>query len=101
MKSPSLFWKQQREAKQSTLGSDFMKIPFVVDFEQFRFVLDGALQRKSDKEKGGRPSYDSVLMFRILVLQELYQLSDDEMEFQLYDRLSFQKFVGIRDEPRI
>lgn len=101
MKSPSLFWKQQREAKQSTLGSDFMKIPYVVDFEQFRFVLDGALQRKNDKEKGGRPPYDSVLMFRILVLQELYQLSDDEMEFQLYDRLSFQKFVGIRDGDRI
>ena len=31
MKSPSFFWKQQRDAKQSTLGSDFMKIPLVVD----------------------------------------------------------------------
>lgn len=101
MKTPSLFWKQQREAKQSTLGSDFMKIPLVVDFEQFRFVLDGALQRKNDREKGGRPPYDCVLMFRILVLQELYQLSDEEMEFQLYDRSSFQKFVGIRDGDKI
>ena len=97
MKHPSLFWKQERQEKCKILGSDFMKIPSVVDFEQFRSVLDVALHRKNDKEKGGRPPYDCVWMFRILVLQELYQLSDNEMEFQIYDRLSFQKFVGIRD----
>lgn len=97
MKPPSLFWKQHREAKRETLGSDFFKIRTVVDFEQFRPLLDEALQRKNDKEKGGRPPYDCVLMLRILVLQELYQLSDDEMEFQIYDRSSFQQFVGIRD----
>jgi IS5 family transposase len=97
MKTPSLFWKQQREAKRENLGPDFFKIRTVIDFEQFRPILDEALQRKNDKEKGGRPPYDCVLMFRILVLQELYQLSDDEMEFQIYDRSSFQQFVGIRD----
>lgn len=59
------------------------------------------MSRQNDKVKGGRPPYDCVLMFRVLVLQELYQLSDDEMEFQLYDRLSFQKFVGIRDGDKI
>ena len=55
MKNPSLFWKQQRETKQSTLGSDFMKIPLVVDFEQFRFVLDGAMQRKNSRKRADVP----------------------------------------------
>lgn len=47
------------------------------------------------KGKGGRPPYDPVLMFKIVFLQKLYNLSDDEMEYQLLDRISFQKFVGL------
>jgi IS5 family transposase len=101
MKNLSLFWKQQRDAKHSALGSDFSKIDTVVDFEQFRPILDSALGRPKNKGQGGRPAFDSVMMLRILVFQELYQLSDDEMEFQLYDRSSFQKFVGIRDGDSI
>jgi len=45
--------------------------------------------------KGGRPPYDAVLMFRVLVLQTLYTLSDDQTEYQLRDRLSFMRFVGL------
>lgn len=66
----------------------------VVDFELFRPELDAALSR-SDRAKGGRPPYDPVLMFRILVLQTLYTLSDDQAEYQLRDRLSFMRFAGL------
>ena len=66
----------------------------VVDFELFRAELEAALQR-SDRSKGGRPPYDAVLMFRVLVLQTLYTLSDDQTEYQLRDRLSFMRFVGL------
>ena len=45
--------------------------------------------------KGGRPPYDAVLMFKVLVLQTLYTLSDDQTEYQLRDRLSFMRFVGL------
>lgn len=62
-----------------------------VNFEIFREKLE-ELCRFSCK---GRPHYDVVQMFKVLVLQTLYCLSDEEMEFQLYDRLSFQRFVGI------
>jgi IS5 family transposase len=44
---------------------------------------------------GGRPLYDAVLMFKVLVLQALYGLSDEQAEFQLGDRLSFMRFVGL------
>jgi IS5 family transposase len=57
-------------------------------------VLDGALPR-SAREKGGRPPYDAVLMFRVLVLQALYNLSDEQTEYQILDRLSFMRFLGL------
>jgi IS5 family transposase len=66
----------------------------VVDFEFFRPVLDAALARP-DRSGGGRPPYDAVLMFRILVLQALYSLPDERTEFQLRNRLSFMRFVGL------
>jgi IS5 family transposase len=49
----------------------------------------------SDGSKGGRPAYDPVMMFRIMVLQALYALSDDQAEFQIQDRLSFMRFLGL------
>ena len=68
--------------------------PRSIDFEGFRGDLEAALSR-SDRAKGGRPPYDAVLMFKVLVLQTLYTLSDDQTEYQLKDRLSFMRFVGL------
>ncbi len=65
-----------------------------IDFEHFRLVLSKHCQ--GDKEsKAGRPPYDLVKMLKITILQALYNLSDDEMEFQLHDRISFMRFCGI------
>ena len=60
----------------------------------FRKPLAQALKR-SDGAKGGRPPYDPVLMFKILVLQELYNLSDDQAGFMIQDRLSLICFLGL------
>ncbi len=60
----------------------------------FRTDLEMVLAR-SDRSKGGRPPYDPALMFKVLVLQTLYTLSDDQSEYQLKDRLSFMRFVGL------
>ena len=65
-----------------------------MDFELFQPELEAALAR-SDRSRGGRPPYDAVLMFKVLVLQTLYTLSDDQTEYQLRDRLSFMRFVGL------
>jgi IS5 family transposase len=48
-------------------------------------------------EKGGRPNYDVILMFKILILQQWYGLSDLEIERQVADRLSFMAFLGFPD----
>ena len=78
----------------SAAGDPLERLASVVDFELFRPELDAALGR-SDRARGGRPPYDAVLMFRILMLQTLYTLSDDQTEYQLRDRLSFMRFVGL------
>lgn len=75
-------------------GDPLVRLAAVVDFELFRGELERALMR-SDRAKGGRPPYDAVVMFRLLVLQTLYTLSDEQAEYQVRDRLSFTRFVGL------
>src|SRR3954471_20628691 len=84
----------ERYATLSAAGDPLQRLASVVDFEAFRPVLDTALAR-SDRGKGGRPPYDAVLMLKVLVLQALYSLSDEQAEFQLRDRLSFMRFVRL------
>ena len=94
MAQPGLFDVDERLAALSAAGDPLERLVGVVDFELFRPVLDEALVR-SDRSRGGRPPYDAVLMFKVLVLQALYSLSDDAAEFQIRDRLSFMRFLGL------
>ena len=43
----------------------------------------------------GRKRIDLLILFKMLILQQLFILSDEELEFQVYDRLSFEEFVGL------
>ena len=70
------------------------RVDLFTDWEEFRPDLDAALARKS-RHKGGRPPFDCVLMFKILVLQALYNMSDEQTEYQILDRLSFMTFLGL------
>jgi len=91
---PSFFDLSDRYAALSAAGDPLERLSAVVDFELFRGPLIAAL-RRSPRAKGGRPPFDPVLMFKILVLQALYSLSDEATEFQIKDRLSFQRFLGL------
>ena len=84
----------ERYRALSAAGDALERLARAVDFELFRPELETALAR-SDRARGGRPPYDAVLMFKVLVLQTLYTLSDDQTEYQLHDRLSFMRFVGL------
>ena len=84
----------ERYRALSAAGDPLEKLAGVVNFEVFRYRLEKALNR-SDCSKGGRPPHDSVLMFKVLVLQALYGLSDDQVEFRIRDRLSFMRFLGL------
>lgn len=56
---------------------------------------------RSDRTNGGRPPFDAECMSKILVLQTLYHLSDDQTEYQIRDRLSFMHFLGLDLDQRI
>src|SRR5271154_3278848 len=88
------FDSDERLKALSAAGDPLERLARVVDFEVFRADLEATLAR-SDRAKGGRPPYDAVVMFKVLVLQTLYTLSDDQTEYQLKDRLSFMRFVGL------
>jgi transposase, IS5 family len=91
---PGFFDGEDRLKALSAAGDPLEGLAQVIDFEVFRGELERALSR-SDRARGGRPPYDAVLMFKVLVLQSLYTLSDDRTEYQLKDRLSFMRFVGL------
>src|SRR6202045_2958225 len=78
-------------------------IAAMVSFESFRSKLKGEL-RASDatrKSLAGRKPWDEVMIFKALVLQALYNLSDDQTEYQLRDRLSFMRFLGLELEDTV
>jgi IS5 family transposase len=87
-------------AALSAAGDPLARLSSAVDFSIFRPALKRAL-RRSDRGKGGRPPYDPVMMFKILVLQALYGLSDAQAEYQVRDRLSFMRFLGLGLGQRI
>ena len=91
---PGLFELDERYRALSAAGDGLERLARAVDFELFRPELDAALGR-SDRGKGGRPPDDAVLMFKVLVLQTLYALSDDQAEYQLRDRVCFMRYVGL------
>jgi hypothetical protein len=95
-----LFDLQDRYRDLSRTGDPLERLSAVMSFEVFRPALAAALGRKA-RTKGGRPPMDAVVMFKILVLQALYGLSDEQAEYQVRDRLSFMRFLGLSLADRV
>ena len=84
----------ERLKELSAKGDDLERLNAIVDFEAFRAELARAVPR-SDRSRGGRPAFDVVLMFKILILQASPGLSDEGTEYLIKDRLSFMRFLGL------
>ncbi len=93
-RDPGLFDVDERLRRLSDIGDQLEAFSAVVEFEMFRPDLEAALNY-GDGAKGGRPPFDSVMMFKILVIQAQNNLSDDRAEFLINDRLSFMRFLGL------
>ncbi len=78
----------------SKKGDPLEKLNNIINWEYFRNFLERAVPRKKSS-KGGRPAYDHILMFKVLILQSLFNLSDDQTEYQIKDRLSFMRFLSL------
>jgi IS5 family transposase len=79
---------KQEKSRLSTISN-------IIDWHPIRQILDEMYDNKS--EKGGRPNCDVIMMFKILILQKWYGLSDLEVERQMADRISFMAFLGFPD----
>ena len=90
----------ERLKRLSDLGDQLLAFAAAVDFEIFRPELTRALAY-SDGSQGGRPPFDPVMMFKILVIQAANTLSDERTEFLINDRLSFMRFLGLSLSDRV
>ena len=90
-----LFAAQDLERRLQRRVTGLDRLSEVIEFETFRSVLERCTDYVAPGSQGGRPAFDLVMMFKVLVLQRYHDLSDDEMEYQLVDRTSFRKFAGI------
>ena len=97
---PGFFDIDDRLKRLSDLGDQLETFRSAVDFELFRPELNAVLSY-TDRTEGGRPPFDPVLMFKILVIQATNNLSDERAEFLINDRLSFMRFLGLGLEDRV
>jgi IS5 family transposase len=99
MKQPGFFDVQQRH--QWLEGKDpLVELARCIPWEEFRPLVE-QVQRQDRKSAAGRPAWDAVLIMKALVLRTLYNLSDDQLEYQIRDRLSFMRFLGLQLEDRV
>ena len=85
---------EQRCDQLHKLGDPLERLSEAIDWGSFRPILR-KVREKDRKNKSGRRPWDEVLMFKVLVLQSLYNLSDDQMEYQIRGRISFMRFLEL------
>ena len=89
-----LFVQDQRQAKLGGFIANLAAMDELIDFGAVAAEVDAACPRP-DRSKGGRPPYATEVMVRLLFIQALYNLSDEDCEYQVLDRMSFQHFCRL------
>lgn len=97
---PGFFDLETRTAKLTEMGDPLVDLKTWIDWEAFRADLVKVHVKKRKSRAGAKP-VDVILMFKILVLQQLHNLSDDRIEYQIRDRFSFMRFLGLQMEDRV
>jgi len=103
MAQMGFFDLSDRYASLDAKRDPLVEIDAIVPWEEFRPVLERVWRKPEAerKSRAGRKPLDAVVMFKTLVLGALYNLSDDQIEYQLRDRLSFMRFLGLGLEDRV
>ena len=94
MKQIGLFDENNCLRKLSKLGDQLEKLEHVIEWRLFEGILNRVFV-KEKKGAGGRPPYNYLLLFKTLILQRLFNISDDQAEFQINDRMTFRRFLGL------
>jgi len=96
-----LFDEQESVDQLSEMGNPLERISKVIDFEMFRCTLEEKLLNTNKKNNAGAKPFDVVMMFKILILQRYYGLGDTQVEYQIIDRISFKKFLGLETGDKV
>jgi IS5 family transposase len=97
------FDADRRLSVLSAKGDPLVGISALVRWETFRNDIEAVVLTADEAKKStaGRKPIDALVLFRMLVLQSLYNLSDEQVEYQVRDRLSFTRFLGLGIEDGI
>jgi IS5 family transposase len=95
-----LFDALDRLAQIDKMGDVLANLDAVMDWDIFAPVLE-KIPKPEPKGPGGRPGFHPLFMFKVLVLQDLHNLSDEQAQFQILDRRSFARFLGLTDADRV
>lgn len=95
-----LFAAATRTQKINRLGDPLLAFEKYIDFAALAARVDAVAPRK-ESTRGGRPPYPTETMVRILFIKRLNNLSDEQIEYQLLDRMSYQRFCGLSDSANI
>jgi IS5 family transposase len=97
------FDADKRLAALSAKGDPLEAIDRLVPWESYRADIEVVVLTPDEmrKSSAGRKPVDAIVMFRMLVLQALNNLSDEQVEYQVRDRLSFTRFLRLGIEDRI
>jgi IS5 family transposase len=88
--------------KLTKLGDPLEKLNKYIDWNIFKSPINESFKDElTDKVKGGRPPFDKLIMFKALLIQSFYNLSDDQLEYQIVDRASFKRFLGLKKSDKV
>jgi len=99
MKQPGFFDVQQRHESLEALDP-LVELGQRIPWEEFREIIE-RVHKQDRKSAAGRRPWDAVVIMKALVLGRLYNLSDDQLEYHIRDRLSFMRFLGLQLEDRV
>ena len=95
-----LFDSLDRLAQLDSMGDPLANLNAIMDWSLFQPVLDLIPQTEA-KGHGGRPAFAPQFMFKVLVLQSVYGLADEQTQFQILDRRSFHRFLGLTEADKV
>ena len=88
--------------KLTKLGDPLQKLNEFIDWKIFESPINEAFKNEyKDLSKGGRPPFNRLTLFKALVIQSLYNLSDDQLEYQIIDRASFKRFLKLKKSDKV
>lgn len=94
LKSVSFFEQEYTLEKLKALENPLETLSLLIDFGMFRDLLVTNLYNVGRHSRAGARPFDVILMFKIMLLKRFYGLSDESVEYQIKDRISFRHFLG-------